>query len=216
MSEKFLYTALSFSENEVLISEGAKYKPPRGGIPMDNGESSYRRFLAGDDEGLFDIISTYRAGLILYLNSFVQNIRTAEELAEDTFAELAISCPKFSGRSSFKTWLYAIGRNITAKYIRKHAKLSIVPLESQENHADEEDLEGNYIKSEQKRSMHNAMHRLKAEYRQVLYLSFFEGFSNAETAEIMHKSKRQIEALLYNAKKALKNELERSGFEYEE
>ena len=41
---------------------------------MDNGESSYRRFLAGDNEGLHEIICSYRAGLILYLNSFVQNV----------------------------------------------------------------------------------------------------------------------------------------------
>ena len=105
---------------------------------MDNGESSYRRFLAGDDEGLHEIICSYRAGLILYLNSFVQNIHTAEDLTEDTFAEIAIKCPKFSGKSSFKTWLYAIGRNITAKHLRKQTKLSVVPLESQEYLADEE------------------------------------------------------------------------------
>ena len=183
---------------------------------MDNGASSYHRFLAGDDEGLHEIICEYRTGLILYLNSFVQNIHTAEELTEDTFAELAIRCPKFSEKSSFKTWLYAIGRNITAKYFRKHTKLSVVPLEEQDNHADEENIEGDYIKSEQKRTVHKAMHRLKLEYRQILYLSYFEGFSNSEAAIIMHKSNKQIKALLYNAKKALKTELERSGFEYEE
>ncbi len=182
---------------------------------MDNGESSYRRFLAGDDEGLHEIICFYRAGLILYLNSFVQNIHTAEDLTEDTFAEIAIKCPKFSGKSSFKTWLYAIGRNITAKYLRKQTKLSVVPLESQEYLADEENLESNYIKSEQKRMVHQALHRLKLEYRQVLYLIYFEEFTNAEAALIMKKSSRQIESLLYNAKKALKSELERSGFEYE-
>lgn len=183
---------------------------------MDNGESSYRRFLAGDDEGLHEIICSYRAGLILYLNSFVQNIHTAEDLTEDTFAEIAIKCPKFSGKSSFKTWLYAIGRNITAKYLRKQTRLSVVPLESQEYLADEENLESNYIKSEQKRMVHQALHRLKPEYRQVLYLIYFEEFTNAEAALIMKKSSRQIETLLYNAKKALKSELERSGFEYEE
>ena len=183
---------------------------------MDNGASSYRRFLAGDDEGLHEIICAYRAGLILYLNSFVQNIHTAEDLAEDTFAELAIRCPAFLEKSSFKTWLYAIGRNITAKYLRKHAGLSIVPLESQEFLADEESIEGNYIRCEQKRMLHKALHSLKREYRRVLYLSYFEGFSNAEIAVIMKKSRRQIEALLYNAKKALRTELERSGFAYEE
>ena len=183
---------------------------------MDNGASSYRRFLEGDDEALLEIISEYRTGLILYLNSFAQNIHTAEELTEDTFAELAIKCPKFSGKSSFKTWLYAIGRNITAKHLRKHASFSIVPPELQEYLADEENIESNYIKSEQKRAVHKALHSLKSEYRQVLYLSFFEGFSNEETALIMKKTKRQIETLLYNAKKALRSELERSGFEYEE
>lgn len=183
---------------------------------MDNGESSYRRFLAGNDEGLHEIICEYQDGLMLYLNSFVQNIRTAEDLTEDTFAELAIKRPVFSGKSTFKTWLYAIGRNIACKFIRKHSKLDVVPLESQEYLADEEDLERSYIKSEQKRMVHHAMHRLKGDYRQVLYLTFFEGFSNGEAAGIMNRSKRQIESLIYNAKKSLRSELERSGFHYEE
>ena len=150
------------------------------------------------------------------MNSFVQNIHTAEELTEDIFFELMIKRPKFSGKSSFKTWLYAIGRNITAKQLRKYAKLRVVPLESQEYLSDEENIAGDYIRSEQKRAVHQALHRLKLEYRQVLYLSYFEGFSNSETALIMKKSDKQIRDLLYNAKKALKSELERSGFEYEE
>ncbi|MBD5142988.1 MAG: sigma-70 family RNA polymerase sigma factor [Ruminococcus sp.] len=183
---------------------------------MNNGESSYRRFLAGDNEGLHEIICTYRAGLILYLNSFVQNVHTAEELTEDTFLELMIKRPKFLGKSSFKTWLYAIGRNIMAKYLRSHTKLSVVPLESQEYLADEENIESNYIKNEQKRMMHQALHRLKLDYRQVLYLIYFEGFSNTEAGLIMKKSDRQVRDLLYNAKKALKSELQRSGFDYEE
>ena len=207
---------MSFDVKTVLINGRSNHASERRELPMDNGASSYRRFLAGDDEGLLEIICGYRTGLILYLNSFVQNIHTAEELTEDTFSELAIKCPKFGEKSSFKTWLYAIGRNVTAKYLRKHPSSVIVPLESQECIADEENIESNYIKSEQKRMVHKAMHSLRSEYRQVLYLSFFEGFSNEEAAVIMKKSKRQIETLLYNAKKALRSELERSGFEYEE
>ena len=183
---------------------------------MDTGESSYRRFLAGDIEGLHEIINTYHPGLMLYLNSFVQNLQLAEELTGDTFAELAIKRPSFSGRSSFKTWLYTIGRNHAAKYIRKHSKLDVIPLESQEHLADEEDLERNYIQNEQKRTVHQALHSLKPEYRQVLYLTYFEEFTNEETAKVMHKTNRQIRNLLYNAKKALKSELERRGFQYEE
>ncbi len=33
---------------------------------MDNGASSYRRFLDGDDKGLAEIVRDYKDGLILY------------------------------------------------------------------------------------------------------------------------------------------------------
>ena len=65
------------------------------------------------------------------------------------------------------------------------------------------------------RMIHKALHRLKLDYRQILFLTYFEGFSNSEAALIMKKSGRQIKDLVYNAKKALRSELERSGFEYE-
>lgn len=37
---------------------------------MDNGESSYRRFLSGDDQGMAELVYEYRNGLLLYLNSY--------------------------------------------------------------------------------------------------------------------------------------------------
>ncbi|MCQ2440732.1 MAG: hypothetical protein MJ076_02400 [Clostridia bacterium] len=57
---------------------------------MDNGVSSYRRFLKGDEEGFVEIVRDYKDGLILYLNGFVKNISVAEELTEDTFVKLGI------------------------------------------------------------------------------------------------------------------------------
>ncbi len=183
---------------------------------MGNGESSYRRFLAGDNDGILEIVYEYQAGLMLYLNSYVQDIHMAEDLAEDTFLELMLKHPKFSGKSSFKTWLFAIGRNITAKHLRKHTKLNVVPLESQEYLAVEDDIEDNYIKTEKKRMVHQALHKLKLEYRQVLFLNYFEGFSIDEIALIMKKSEKSVKNYLYKAKIALKAELEGSGFDYEE
>ena len=72
-----------------------------------------------------------------------------------------------------------------------------------------------YLKEEQKILLHKALQNLNPDYRQVIYLVFFENFSNSETAKIMHKTKRQIENLLYRAKQSLKSELEKEGFEYE-
>ena len=182
---------------------------------MDNGASSYRRFLEGDDQGLYEIICAYERGLLLYLNSMVRNLRVAEELAEDTSATLAVRKPRFHGRSTFKTWLFAIGRNLAVSYLRREARRQHVPIEEQTDLQDETDLEREYIRTEQKIAVHRALRRLSPEYQQVLYLSYFEEFDNAQTAKIMHKTRRQIENLLYNARKRLRSELERDGFTYE-
>ena len=66
---------------------------------MDNGASSYRRFLSGDKEGLAEIVREYSDGLILYINSFVQNICISEELMEDVFVEIALRKPQYSDSS---------------------------------------------------------------------------------------------------------------------
>ena len=175
---------------------------------MDNGASSYRRFCnEGDDSGLVEIIVNYRDGLILYLNSFVGNIHIAEELAEDTFVLLGTKKPKDKGTSSFKNWLYTIGRNIAINHLRRRS--------SSELESEEESLEAAVIKEEQKISVHRALKKLKPEYHQVLWLIYFENFSNKEAAKIMGKSVHNIETLVYRARKSLKSQLETEGFTYE-
>ena len=185
---------------------------------MDNGASSYRRFRDfGDESGLVEIIRDYKDGLILYINSFVCNIYTAEDLAEDTFVLLFIKKPKDNGKASFKTWLYAIGRNLAIDYLRRESKINRVPLEScAELISEEESLEAAYIREERKVLVHKALNKLKPEYRQVLWLAYFEEFSNKEIAYIMKKSVHNIETLSYRARKSLKAQLEMEGFIYEE
>ena len=183
---------------------------------MDNGASSYRRYLDGDDIGLTEIIREYKDGLTLYINSYVDNIFTAEDLMEDTFLKLATKKPRFSGKSSFKTWLYAIARNIALDYLRKNNKVASTPIDDLNNYiAEEMNVEREYLIKEQKIILHRIMRELKAEYFQVLYLVYFEDFTNEEIAKIMKKNKRQIENLIYRAKSTLKSELEKEGFEYE-
>ncbi|MBQ3507759.1 MAG: RNA polymerase sigma factor [Clostridia bacterium] len=184
---------------------------------MDNGASSYRRFLDGDDEGMVDIIRDYKDGLILYLNGYVNNIFVAEELMEETFVKMVTKKPKFKEKYAFKTWLYTIGRHVAMDYLRHHKKMADTPIDDLENClVEEESVERAYLREEQKVALHRAMQKLNADYRQVLYLTYFDGFSNADAAVAMNKSRRQIENLLYRAKKALKAQLEKENFVYEE
>lgn len=183
---------------------------------MDNGASSYRRFLEGDENGIVEIIRDYKDGLILYLNSFTQNVCIAEELMEETFVRLVVKKPKFSARYSFKTWLYTIGRNVAIDYLRRNSKsVNMADEEMQNILSKEKSLEYAYIREEEKIVVHRAMSKLNAEYRQALYLMFFEDFSTEQIAAVMKKSKRQIGNLIYRAKMSLKSQLDKEGFVYD-
>lgn len=180
---------------------------------MDNGESSYRRFISGNDNALGEIISSYKDGLILFLNSIVRNLGTAEELCEDTFVKLAVKKPRFRGNSSFKTFLYSIARNIAFDHLRKSREY--VPIEDMELSDEGVDLEEAYIKEERKIAVNRAMEKLSPDYAQVLWLTYFEELSNKEAAAVMKKSTHAIETLVYRARNALKAQLEKEGFQYE-
>ncbi len=184
---------------------------------MDNGASSYRRFLDGDDNGIAEIVADYKDGLILYLNHYVNNIFIAEELTEDTFFRLIVKKPRYSGKSSFKSWLYAIGRHIAIDFVRHHSRQLNTPVEDMENYLREErSLEESYLQKERDSAVHQALSKLPVNYRTILWLVFFENFSNKEASVILKKNERQIRNLLYRAKKSLKSKLEEVGFVYEE
>ena len=199
--------------NSRLISEN---KSIRRNKSVDNGASSYRRFLDGDDNGFVEIVRDYKDGLILFLDSFVRNLSIAEDLAEDTFVKIGIKKPNYSGKSSFKTWLYAIGRNVAVDYIRKESKRSEITIDEYMDLADRQTLEDAYLKEENRIVIHRALGKLKPEYSQVLWLTYFEELSNKEAAGIMRKGLHNTETLIYRAKQSLKQELVKEGFTYED
>ena len=207
----------SFSRFRCLISESSNERLSERRIRMDNGAESYRRFRENGDETELDkIITDYADGLMLYLTSIVGNIHIAEELTEDTFVLLGTKKPKFREKCSFRTWLYTIGMNKALNYLKKTSRHPAVPIEYTAGLvSDEEAVEEAYIRKEDMITVHRAMRRLSHEYQQVLWLTYFEGLSNKEAAAVMKKTVRSVEALLYRARRSLRTQLEKEGFDYE-
>lgn len=184
---------------------------------MDKGAEQYYRFLAGEESGLYEIIRDYKDGLILYLNSIVSNLDVAEELAEDTFVKIFLKKPGFRRLGSFKTWLYTVGKNLAIDRMRREKREATVPLELCGELTDgSAEIEQAYFRQERKRVLYRALGRLRREYRQVLWLIYFDGFSHKQAAAIMKKTVHSIDTLVYRGKQALKKELEQEGFVYEE
>lgn len=180
---------------------------------MDNGASSYHRFLMGDKNGLSQIVYDYYDGLVLYLYTWLNNLYDAEDMAQETFAVLISKKPAFKGKSSFKTWLYAIGRNETVRYLRKNHRMKvsspeeIILLATQEQDAAKE-----YFAGEEKQVLYRCMLRLQSEFRRVLWLKYFEEMSANEIATAMGKTKSSVNHLILRAKDALEKAMNEEGY----
>lgn len=183
---------------------------------MDSGADGYSRFLSGDENGLKEIIRLYRDGMIMYVNLYTQNISDAEDIAEDVFLKLVMKRPRYNGKASFKTWIYTIAGNTAKDYLRKKSKHQTASIEECcDTASDDEELEIICLKESRKIQLHRSMKRLSSDYQKILWLVYFENMSNKEAASVVRKSLHATENLLYKARKALKKQLEKDGFEYE-
>ncbi len=178
---------------------------------MDEGENSFRQFLAGDDSDFGRLIELYYENLTYFINGYVHDLAASEELALDTLAELAIRPGRFSFRSSLKTYLFSIARHKALSLIRRRKRIRFVPLESAEGVREQVPLEEKVLNSEKKRELAAAMERLSPDMRSALTLVYIEGMSYAEAAEALGKTKKQIDNLLERAKKQLRTIIGRDG-----
>ena len=151
-----------------------------------------------------------------FLLSITGNEDAAEELTQDTFVYLFVKKPKYKNVASFKTWLYTIGKHKAYKYMKKHS--GYVSLEMNYHAIFNEDmrtLEEKYFTDTEKLNVLDVMSRLKSQYREILWLTYFEELSNKECAEIMNKSVHNIEVLVSRARQTLKKLLLEEGYTYE-
>lgn len=133
----------------------------------------------------------------------------------DAFAALLAKNAAFAGRSSFKTWLFAIGRHKALSFLRKK-HLEVVYLEERGKNSVAEAADFHLLREERSVRMLRAIAKLKPEYRQALMLTFFEDMDRDEAARVMKRTTKQFYDLLYHGKQALREALKDEGFTYEE
>ena len=184
---------------------------------MSYVEDAFRQFLDGDKNAFSIIIEEYREPLIFFINGYVKNIDTAEDIAADCFAELVARPHRFAFRSTLKSYLFSMAHNKAVSHIRRGVKLTLIDDDSRITADDDyEKLESNMITDERSRRLHDALPKLNDNYRTALHLVYFEGMSYAEAAQTMHKTSKQIDNYVTRGRAALKKILVEEGFENEE
>ena len=179
---------------------------------MDNGASSYRRYLSGDENAFDEIMKTYFDSLIFFIDRYVHDTAAAEDIAIDTFTYLITHRHKYDFRVSLKTYLFMIGKSRALNYLKHRAKFQTADITISENDiSDRISLEESVIKSEQNRLLCKAIENLSEDMRIAVHLVYFEGLSYVESAKVMKKNPKQVDNLLYRAKNTLRAILEKEG-----
>ncbi len=179
---------------------------------MDNGESSYRRFLDGDESAFDEIMEKLFHSLVFFINRYVHDIHTAEDIGIDVFADLGIYRHRYNFKVSLKTYLFMLGKSRALNYIKHRKVINFVSLDDAENLAEDNlILEELVLADERKIKVNAAIDKLNEDMKTIIHLIYFEDMTYTDTAKIMKKNKKQVDNLLYRAKKELRTILGEDG-----
>lgn len=179
---------------------------------MDNGASSYRRYLGGDEDAFGEIVREYFDNLVFFVDRYVRDLAAAEDIALDVFAQLAVEKHRYDFRVSLKTYLFMLGRSRAIDLLRRRKLLPVAALtEAKQIPAGEPALEELLLADARKRAVNQALGQLSEELRLAVHLVYFEELSADEAAKVLKKNRKQVYNLLYRAKCALRAILGEEG-----
>lgn len=180
----------------------------------DSGLAYYNRYLQGSEDALEQLVQLYSDPLIRYIYCIVGSSAEAEDIMEDTIVTLITKRKRLNDGDSLKAYLYRIAHNRAISHLRK--RKGDVPLEDVENVLTGGDLEAVYFRRARNNTVYMCMQNLPDQYRQILQLTYFEGFSLQDVSNIIRKSMKQVYNLHTRAKQALKELLIKEGISHED
>lgn len=121
-----------------------------------------------------------------------------DDILQDVFLELLKSGEQFEARSSFKTFVLAITRNISYKYIKRMVK----DKELSEKYKSERQ-HGSGTSDIDSEKLNMALQKIKPKHREPLLLREMERYSYEEIAEIMKIKVGTVKFRINYAKKKL-------------
>ena len=147
----------------------------------------------------------------------LNNPQDAEDILQETFIKAYRHIGNFDGRSSISTWLYRIATNEALMLLRRKRPDAIsFEAPSSKETEPQEPLqivdwcclpEQEYLTSEGRARLTEAMERLPTSMRVVFLLRDIEGLSTRETAEVLDISEMAVKTRLSRARLRLREDL---------
>ncbi|OHC61638.1 MAG: RNA polymerase subunit sigma-24 [Rhodocyclales bacterium GWA2_65_19] len=149
--------------------------------------------------------------LLRYLRRYTGDVGSADDLLQETLIRMARGLADFEGRSSPKTWAFAIATRVAADHFRSPAqRAAIVAIDEADSVADPAPLaEEQRVVDEMNACIRQVIDSLPEDYRAALVLHDLEGQSAREIAEICGATLATVKIRIHRARARLKQALDR-------
>lgn len=131
-----------------------------------------------------DIARDLTQPLLRYLERYLGERAVAEELLQETLMRISKGLTSFGGRSSLKTWAFAIASRVAADYLRHpERRVRIVELNEVTGQLDpDRAIDERLVIDEMSECVRQVIDSLPDAYRAALILHDLEGLSAEQTA----------------------------------
>ncbi|MBP9690585.1 RNA polymerase sigma factor [Candidatus Woesebacteria bacterium] len=164
-----------------------------------------QQLLSGDNKALRTVYSLYRRELLSFVSGRISDKHFAEELSQDILMNFLESLRDFRHQSSLKTFLFSIARNKIIDYIRKKkvkqlffSHMPAFMVEGLISVVMDDELERKDLQLKLEKTFDSMPH----DYQLVLRLKYIDDKSVTEIAEVLKRTFKSTESLLFRARKS--------------
>jgi RNA polymerase sigma-70 factor (ECF subfamily) len=174
---------------------------------MDDSDEALMARVAGGDERAFQLLSRRHLPAMLGLaRRILGNAADAEDVAQEAFMRVWTHAPRWQPLAQFRTWLTRVVINLC---LDRKRRAPWVELETAGDVVDPALGAGEKAEdNERERMLAAAIEKLPVRQRSAIVLTYGDGMSNAQVAEILDTSVSAVETLLVRAKQNLRRTLE--------
>jgi RNA polymerase sigma-70 factor, ECF subfamily len=174
---------------------------------MDDSDEALMARVAGGDERAFQLLSRRHLPAMLGLaRRILGNAAEAEDVAQEAFIRVWTHAPRWQPLAQFRTWLTRVVINLC---LDRKRRAPWVDLETAGDIVDPAPRAGEKAEDdERERMLAAAIEKLPVRQRSAIVLTYGDGMSNAQVAEILDTSVSAVETLLVRAKQNLRRALE--------
>ena len=149
-----------------------------------------------DTQRLFE---AYRQNVFAAAFSVCKNAHDAEDVTQETFLRYHRANKQFESEQHIKAWLLRVAINGAKDVWRSGRRKNEVPLEDY--------METLPFESQESSSLFEAVMALPANYRSVIHLFYYEDYTVAEIADILHLTQSNVKVRLNRGRALLKETL---------